>query len=267
MDLRKVLEDLASGKISVEEALRRIRLFSIEYIENVIRFDVGRELRRDVPEIVFGEGKSVENLEKILVSVVPRSGRVIVSRLTNEQIAYLENAKFEDFEIFINKRGRIAVVKKKDFDIPKYDCRVGVVAAGTADIGVAEEAKVVVEQMGCETVSIYDVGVAGFHRVLEALKILKERDVDVAIVVAGMEGALPSVVASLIDVPVIGVPTSVGYGAGGEGLAALYSMLQACPLGLAVVNIDNGVNAGVVAGLIGRRISLYKQKCVSVERT
>ncbi|MEM0026963.1 MAG: nickel pincer cofactor biosynthesis protein LarB [Ignisphaera sp.] len=259
MDLRKVLEDLARGLISIEDALRQIRLFSIEYLDNVVRFDIGREMRRDVPEIVFGEGKSVEDLERIVLNIVPKNGRVIVSRLTGEQISYLENLKKDDIEVSINRRGRIAVVKRKGYEHPKYDCRIGIVAAGTADICVAEEAKVIVEQMGCKAITIYDVGIAGFQRVLEALKILKESDVDVVIAIAGMEGALPSVIASLIDVPVIGVPTSVGYGAGGEGIAALYSMLQACPLGLAVVNIDNGVNAGVVAGLIGRRISVYRQ--------
>ena len=259
MDLRKILEDLAKGKISVEDALKQIRLFSIEYLDNVIRFDIGREMRRDVPEIVFGEGKGIEDLERIILNVVPKIGRVIVSRLTSEQISYLENLKIDGIEVSINKRGRIAVVKRRGFEAPKYDCRIGIVAAGTADIHVAEEAKVVAEEMGCKTIAIYDVGIAGFQRVLEALKILMENNVDVIIAVAGMEGALPSVIASLVDVPVIGVPTSVGYGAGGGGMAALYSMLQACPLGLAVVNIDNGVNAGVVAGLIGKRISVYRQ--------
>ncbi|MEM4626917.1 MAG: AIR carboxylase family protein, partial [Ignisphaera sp.] len=127
-------------------------------------------------------------------------------------------------------------------------------------IRVAEEAKTIVMERGCRVVTLYDVGIAGLHRVLEAVKRLKEEDVDVAIVVAGMEGALPSIVASLLDVPVIGVPTSVGYGIGGGGVSALYSMLQACPLGLAVVNIDNGINAGIVASLIGRRVSLYRSK-------
>ena len=117
----------------------------------------------------------------------------------------------------------------------------------------------IIEEMGCSTVAIYDVGVAGFHRAIIAARKLKEEDVDVAIVVAGMEGALPSVIASLLDIPIIGVPTSVGYGAGSKGWAALLSMLQACPLGLAVVNIDNGVNAGIIASLIARRIGMIRE--------
>jgi NCAIR mutase (PurE)-related protein len=260
LDLRKILEQLVRGVITVDEALKEIRLFALEQMDNSIRFDIGRSLRRDVPEIVFAEGKTAEELQKLITTVVPRVGRVIVSRLRKEHAEVLEKLSRGDLDVEVNERGRVAVIRRRGCEKPVYSCKIGIVTAGTADIAVAEEAKTVAEEMGCRTIAVYDVGVAGFQRVLEAVKTLKEEDVDVVIAVAGMEGALPSVIAALLDVPVIGVPTSVGYGAGGGGVAALYSMLQACPLGLAVVNIDNGVNAGVLAGLIGRRVALYRQK-------
>ncbi len=260
-DLRRILEDLINGNIDIDEAIRRIRIFGIEYIENIIRFDIGRELRRDVPEIVFGEGKDFDSLAKIIKEVTPITGRVIISRISKEQIEFLKKLKLDDISIDINEIGRIAVARLKSYRRPLYECRIGIIAAGTADIGIAEEAKTIVEEMGCKTIAIYDVGIAGFHRVLEAVKMVKKEDVDVVIAIAGMEGALPSVLASLLDIPVIGVPTSIGYGIGGRGKSALYSMLQTCPLGLAVVNIDNGVNAAIIASLIGRRIALYRMKC------
>jgi hypothetical protein len=128
-----------------------------------------------------------------------------------------------------------------------------VITAGTSDVPVAEEAAVVVREMGCEVLSAYDVGVAGIHRLFGPLREMLERRLDVVITAAGMDGALPSVVAGLVDVPVIGLPVSVGYGLGGQGIAALYSMLQTCAPGLTVVNVDNGVGAGATAGLIARR--------------
>ncbi|MCS7111525.1 MAG: nickel pincer cofactor biosynthesis protein LarB [Ignisphaera sp.] len=259
-DLRAVLEALANGDITVEDALKRIRLFAIENIDNIVRYDVGRLMRRDTPEVVFGEGKDVETLESIIRRVVPIAGRVIISRLRDDQIRFLKNLAIDGVVINVNEVGRIAVVRLENVKTPEYSCRIGIITGGTADVRVAEEAKTISMEMGCKVLTLYDVGVAGLHRVLEAVKRLKEEDVDVVIVVAGMEGALPSVVASLLDVPIIGVPTSVGYGIGGGGIAALYSMLQACPLGLAVVNVDNGVNAGIVASLIGRRISMYRSR-------
>jgi len=260
LGLREILEKLAKGVITVDEALKEIRIFTIEQIEDSIRFDIGRELRRDVPEIIFGESKSTEELLKLITRVVPKIGRVIISRISENHMEALKNLNSEEFIVEINSRGKIAVVRRKDYEKPIYNCKVGIVTAGTADIAIAEEAKTIVEELGCKTITIYDVGIAGFNRVLEAVKIIKREDVDVVIVIAGMEGALPSVITSLLDIPVIGVPTSVGYGAGGGGVAALYSMLQACPLGLAVVNIDNGINAGIIAGLIGRRLALHRQK-------
>lgn len=262
MNLRDILEKLYRNEINVEEAIKLIRLDYIKQIEDAVRFDVSRGMRRDVPEIILGSGKSPDILVKIIKETIKEAGLLIVSRLNEEQERVIKEDFLSDtnMDLYINPKGRIAIIKLKEYKLEKIPCKVGIITAGTADIKVAEEAKTIVEVMGCKTVTIYDVGIAGMHRVLYAVKKIKEEDVDVAIIIAGMEGALPSVIASLLDIPIIGVPTSVGYGEGGEGKAALLSMLQACPLGLAVVNIDNGINAGIIAGLIGKKLAILRMK-------
>ena len=150
------------------------------------------------------------------------------------------------------KNTTAVLIYKKN--IKKIGGKVGIIAAGTSDIGIAEEARLVCEAMNCDSISSYDVGIAGLHRIFPVLKQFVEAEVDVIVVVAGMEGALASIVSSIADVPVIGVPTSIGYGYGEKGVAALASMLQSCSLGLTVVNIDNGVGAGAAAANIASRI-------------
>jgi len=155
----------------------------------------------------------------------------------------------------LNERARMVVLKDKGFKVSRTGGKIGIVSAGTSDIPVAEEAKAVAEEMGCEVLTAYDVGVAGLHRLFPPLKEMITEGVDVMVVVAGREAALTSVVAGLVEVPVIGVPTSIGYGFGSGGTSALMSMLQACPLGIAVVNIDGGVAAGAMAALIANRVA------------
>ncbi|MEM0090759.1 MAG: nickel pincer cofactor biosynthesis protein LarB, partial [Nitrososphaerota archaeon] len=150
------------------------------------------------------------------------------------------------------------VVRDKDYHKPSTGGRVGILTAGTHDIPVAEEVRVVAEEMGCMVKSFYDVGAAGIHRLFEPLKELLEWDVDVIVVVAGREGALPTVVGSLVDVPIIAVPTSSGYGYGGKGKTALMAMLQSCSLGIGVVNIDGGVPAGILSALIANRAAKFR---------
>ena len=156
------------------------------------------------------------------------------------------------------KNTTAVLIYKKN--IKKIGGKVGIIAAGTSDIGIAEEARLVCESMNCNSISSYDVGIAGLHRIFPVLKQFVEAEVDVIVVVAGMEGALASIVSSIADVPVIGVPTSIGYGYGEKGVAALASMLQSCSLGLTVVNIDNGVGAGAAAANIASRIK-SNSKC------
>ncbi len=259
MSLRRILEDLVSGRISVEEAEKRIKLYSLENIEDIVRFDLGREVRRGVPEIVFAEYKSCGLLERIIDRILDRDGRVILSRLRDEHYGLIERYSRE-YDVLVNRVGRIAVIRRKGYAVKETGGRVGVVAAGTADIPLAEEARVIVEELGCRTTCVYDVGIACFLRTLDAVKKLVKEDVDVAIVIAGLEGALPSVIASFLDIPVIGVPASKGYGLGGRGLSALFSMLQSCTLGVLTVNIDNSVGAAVAAALIANRVARYRNR-------
>ncbi|RLI26012.1 nickel pincer cofactor biosynthesis protein LarB [Candidatus Bathyarchaeota archaeon] len=251
--MEEVLRKLARGEISVEEAVRTLKLFAIEKIGEFARIDVGRELRRGIPEIILAEGKSLEELSEIVFRSIETAGRVIVSRLDGGIMDELaEKARRRGLNVEEYREARMLVVRKT-LGRRETGGRVGVITAGTADIPVAEEASIIAKEMGCKVYKVYDVGVAGLHRVFDAVKTMVEADVDVIIVAAGREGALPSIVASLVDIPVIGVPTSQGYGFGGSGVAALQSMLQSCPLGLTVVNIDAGVAAGAVAALIANR--------------
>jgi len=254
--VRAILEKLARGEITVEEAERALRLTAIEEVGEAARLDVGREFRTRIPEIVLGEGKAREDVLRIAERLLAERGRAIISRVSEEQVKALEEAfRREGVQVEVHKRARIVVLRREEHAPQRTGGRVGVIAAGTADIPVAEEARVIAQEMGCEVLTAYDIGVAGIHRLFPALKLMLEADVDVLVVVAGREGALPSVVAGLVDVPVIGVPTSVGYGLGAGGVSALMAMLQSCSLGLTVVNIDAGVAAGAAAALIANRVA------------
>ena len=217
----------------------------IKEVEDFAKIDVAREERAGKPEAVFGEGKSLEELVKIIEAYVEEGKSVLVTRVKEENLRKLK-------EIFrgarVNDRARTIIVGK----VPEPFAKVAVLSAGTSDISVAEEACETLIFLGIEPLKFYDVGVAGIHRLIEPLKKSLEEKVVAIIVVAGMEGALPSVVAGLVDVPVIGVPTSIGYGASLKGFTALFSMLSSCSSGLAVVNIDNGFGAAVFASLIAR---------------
>jgi hypothetical protein len=258
--LREILEKVARGEISVDEAERLLKIFAIEEVGNLAKIDVGRELRKGVPEIIFAEGKTVEELAKIAVKTVNEAGRAIISKASKEHVEKLADLMPEGVKFQVHDEARIILIKRKDFRTHDSGGRVGILAAGTADVPVAEEAKVIAEEMGCQVLTAYDVGVAGIHRLLDPLRGMIAWDADVLIVVAGREGALPSVVAGMVDVPVIAVPTSSGYGFGARGLSALMAMLQSCSLGLAVVNIDGGVPAGVTASIIANRVAKYRKR-------
>ena len=242
--VRSLLKKVKDGRMSVEEAERVIKLGNVRKIGEFAKIDAGRDLRAGVPEVILAEGKTPEQIVRIVEKLKDRN--LLISRVGEEHLKALRK-KFKEFRY--NKLARtIGFVRVK----PEKAGRVGVITAGTSDIPVAEEAAVVAEMMGCEVKKTYDVGVAGVHRLLAPLKKMVEDGVDVIVVVAGREGTLPSIVAGLVDIPVIGVPVSSGYGFGGRGEAALKSMLQSCSF-LTVVNIDNGVGAGACASLIARR--------------
>jgi pyridinium-3,5-biscarboxylic acid mononucleotide synthase len=248
--MKKILQELINGKLSVEEAEKMLKTMQIVELEDFAKIDTGRDLRTGFPEAIFAEGKDDQDLIKIIQGCAKR-GRVMVTRLEEDryhnikdEINLIQNKSLKGE---YNKKARILILK--DGEMEKQG-KIGVITAGTSDIPVAEEARVVAEEAGCEVLTSYDVGVAGIHRLFSKIRWMLEEDVKAIIVVAGMEGALPSVVAGLVDVPVIGVPTSVGYGVGEGGFAALNAMLQSCAPGIAVVNIDNGFGAAVFAATV-----------------
>ncbi len=219
-----------------------------------IRPDPHREQRKGVPEIIYGETKDVSQIVSMARILLAETGRTIISRVPDGAVEILRR-EFSADRVRFYEAARAVVITKPDYVLRRTGGQVGVISAGTSDIPVAQEAALIAEEMGCEVTCIYDVGVAGLHRLLEPLRDLLSKDVDAIIVAAGMDGALPSVVAGLAPVPVIGLPTSIGYGMGGKGLAALLSMLQTCAPGLSVVNIDNGVGAGITAAMIANRVA------------
>ena len=251
--MKEILRKLINGKISLDEAEKMLKTMQIEELEDFAKLDTYRHLRTGVPEAIFAENKEDEDLLKIILKCA-NTGHVMVTRLNNERYnamkSHLDSIKENGFKVQYNKRARILIIK--DHEIEKKG-KIGILTAGTSDIPVAEEAKVTAEEMGCEVITAYDAGVAGIHRLFPHVKEMIEKDVKAIIVVAGMEGALPSVVTGLVEVPVIGVPTSIGYGVGEGGFTALFSMLQSCAPGIAVVNIDNGFGAGVFAAKIAKK--------------
>jgi NCAIR mutase (PurE)-related protein len=226
---------------------------------HLVHLDVNREARTGVPEIVMAAGKDQATLLAITQTLLDEHGRAILSRTRPAMIRALRD-HFADYRVDEYPRARMAVIKRPDVLPRSTGGSVGIVTAGTSDAPYAEQAQIVAQEMGCETSIIYDVGVAGLHRLVQPLHRLLEDRVDVIIVAAGMDGALPSVIAGLVEVPVVGLPTSTGYGLGGRGISALLSMLQTCVPGLTVVNVDNGVGAGASAALIANRIAAARQE-------
>jgi NCAIR mutase (PurE)-related protein len=256
--LSEILDKLSRNELSVAEAEKLVRLLAVAEVEGIAKIDTSRGCRKGIPEIVLAEGKTTADVVEISLCMLSENGRVIVSRCSQEQIEALQNVVPSAAEMRVNKKARMVIIKNKDYALQSTGGKIGLLTAGTSDIPVAEEAKTIAEEMGCQVSATYDVGVAGIHRIMQPLKELIEKDVDVVIVVAGREGALPSVVAGMVDVPVIAVPTSNSYGFGEKGVGTLMAMLQSCSLGLAVVNIDSGIAAGAVATLIANRAAKFR---------
>lgn len=239
--LKQLLERVAGGSVSVDDALAALRHLPYEDLE-FAKIDHHRGIRDALPEVVLAQGKTPEQIAAIGEKLVQHSGRLLVTRLDRDGFRALQ-ASVVDAEY--DELARVAVVDRQP---PALLPGVSVVCAGTSDLPVAREAAITARLMGSEAPVISDVGVAGIHRLFDHLPSLFEANV--IVVVAGMEGALPSVVAGLVSVPVVAVPTSVGYGASFGGLAPLLAMLNSCAAGVSVVNIDNGFGAGYLAGEI-----------------
>lgn len=246
--MKDILEKLVSGELNVEEAENLLRSENILEFDDIAQLDIKRNERAGFPEAIFAPSKDYDDLLLIIKKYLEANDDdLIITKLSPERYGkIIEDVGENSFIFDYNKRAQILVIRK---EISKKEpiAKIGIITAGTSDINIAEEAKVIVEEGGCEAITSYDIGVAGIHRLFPQIAHMVREGVKVFIVCAGMEGALPSVVAGLVDVPVIGVPTSVGYGVGEGGRVALDAMLQSCAPGIAVVNIDNGFGAGVFA--------------------
>lgn len=242
--LRGLLEQVRDGAVEIDAAMARMSRLPFEDL-GFAKVDHHRALRHGIPEVVFGKGKTPDQVSAIVASLLAHASNVLVTRASPETAARIR-AEHGDAEVF---EASAAIRIQRDKTIHGKG-KIAVVCAGTSDLPVAEEAQVTAEAMGNEVDAVHDVGVAGIHRLMHHLD--RIRSARVVIVCAGMEGALPSVVGGLVSAPVIAVPTSVGYGASFNGLAALLGMLNSCASNVTVVNIDNGFGAGYAASLMNR---------------
>ena len=247
-----MLESLQQGRMDTKTARSLVPLCTIKSIDGFARIDISRLERTGTPEVILAETKTLQEIKKIAKKMLSSSGIVIISRVHTKDRANLVK--------FLKKQGatpspahRTTTILARTKRRVHIKGKVGIMAAGTSDIGTAEEARLMCESMDCKCITAYDVGIASLGRLFPALETMLKEKVGAIVVVAGMEGALATVITSLTDVPIIGVPTSVGYGYARRGLAALASMLQSCSPGLTVVNIDNGIGGGAAAARIARR--------------
>ena len=245
--VQELLEQYRDGRISLDAAAEAIEGLRLDRIGDFACIDLGRNVRCGMPEVVLADGKDPAHLAEITIRHAERAGRCLVTRVHPDQAARIrEQAGASGLAVEYREQGRVLVAGNAPAP-ERTGGIVGIITAGTSDIRVAEEARITAEEMGCEVRTAYDLGAAGIHRLFPALKPLL--GAHVFVVCAGREGTLPSVVAGLVDRPVIGVPVSVGYGYMGEGRAALASMLQSCSI-IAVVNIDAGFTAGAFAARV-----------------
>ena len=265
--MKEILQQLLDGEISIERCETLLKANNILELDEIANFDVDRKERTGFPEAILAESKSYDDLLSIVEKISTNGFKenIIITRLSKERFDRLNNdlsyLSDEGIGFDYNKAAKTLVLYKDKLATFNPDLgKVGIITAGTSDIPVAEEVRVILEQGGCETICSYDIGIAGIHRLFPKISHMVEEEVNVIVVCAGMEGALPSVVAGLVDIPVIGVPTSVGYGIGADGKAAVYSMLQSCAPGLSVVNIDNGFGAAIDALTIVQTIARNVEK-------
>jgi NCAIR mutase (PurE)-related protein len=262
--VRDVLRRLVAGELSEDEALAEIRRMQLDELGGRARLDLGRYLRRGIPEVVLATGKSPRDAARLAVRMAEQHGQGLISRMSSEHRSALVEAARTMRIVDYHSSARVL---REGFRPDTVEARIGILTAGTSDVPVADEARMVVEACGLEARLEADLGVAGLHRFVGPLAAMLEWGADVIIVAAGMDGVLPGLVAGLTDVPVIGLPVSTGYGRGGAGEGALTTMLQSCSTGLTVVNIDNGVGAGAAASLIAARAAQGRRRGRSTATT
>jgi len=245
-DIKAILNEVKDGTLETDQAMKKLKDLPFEDL-GYAKIDHHRGIRNGYPEVIYCEGKSIEHIKGIVATMMERGNNILATRAKKE---VYEAVKEVTDDVEYHEEARIIIVKNEE--IEKTKSKILVVTGGTSDIPVAEEAALTAEVMGNTVERLYDVGVAGIHRLLSQRD--KFEEANIIITVAGMEGALASVVGGLVDKPVIAVPTSVGYGAHFEGLATLLAMLNSCASGIGVVNIDNGFGAGYLANTINKQI-------------
>ena len=249
-----MLRRLVDGELSEAEALAELRSVQLQELGGRARLDLGRFMRRGIPEVILAPGKAPSDAAQLAIALARQQGQGLISRMSGaHQSALVDEASAAGMQVVMYAAS--ARVLRAGFSPEVLDGKVGLLTAGTSDVAVADEARMVVEACGLNAQLAADLGVAGLHRFVGPLATILEWGADVLIVAAGMDGVLPGLVAGLIDLPVIGLPVSTGYGHGGAGEAALGTMLQSCSTGLVTVNIDNGVGAGAAAVLIASRVA------------
>jgi pyridinium-3,5-biscarboxylic acid mononucleotide synthase len=251
-EIYELLNSVKNGKIEIQDAVDKLKTLPYDDLE-FAKIDNHREIRKGFPEVIYCQGKTIPQIKGIITKMMEHKNNIMATRANQEVFDSLKN-DFKSIEYY--SEARIMFIKNKEIPVSKN--KILVVTGGTSDIPVAEEAAVTAEKLGNSVERLFDVGVAGLHRLLNNLKKLDEASVIIA--VAGMEGALASVVGGLVDKPVIAVPTSIGYGASFGGLAALLAMLNSCASGIGVVNIDNGFGAGYLASVINRQLEKACEK-------
>ena len=255
--LKTLLDDVAQGRVSAIDALDQLKYLNYEPVGDFAHIDHHRALRTGFPEVIWGQDKTPEQIAQIMAAMRDRANVVMATRIIPSVFAAIQ-ALVPDVQYYKTARICTLTPPSPHPPIPPHPGTIGILSAGTADLPVAEEAAVTAELCGFQVQRLWDVGVAGIHRLLNNRHVLAASDV--LIVVAGMEGALPSVVAGLADCPIVAVPTSVGYGASFNGLAPLLTMLNSCATGVGVVNIDNGFGAAMLAGQILRVATKIKAR-------
>lgn len=244
LDIKYILESVKNGTSTIDAAFEKLRDLPFEDI-GFAKIDHHREMRTGYPEVIFCSGKTTEQIMLIMERMDLQHNNILATRVTAD---VFEKISIRFPHAAYNAAARTVIIKKQDMSIP--ETYISVITAGTADIPVAEEAAVTAEIFGNKVIRTFDVGVAGIHRLFQHLDVI--RNAKVVVAVAGMEGALPSVLGGLVNSPVIAVPTSIGYGANFNGIAALLTMLNSCAAGISVVNIDNGFGAGYLASMINK---------------
>ena len=248
---------LVAGELSEDQAIAELRRVQLDELGGRARLDLGRYLRRGIPEVVLAAGKSPAETARLAVALAQQHGQGLISRMSDSHRAALAAAAGGMQVVDYHSSARVV---RHGFAPERVEGKVGILTAGTSDVPAADEARMVVEACGLEARLEADLGVAGLHRFVAPLAAILEWGADAIVVAAGMDGVLPGLVAGLVDVPVIGLPVSSGYGRGGAGEAALNTMLQSCSTGLVVVNIDNGVGAGAAAVLVASRVAQGRRR-------